>query len=162
SLATAERRWPTCGLSCTVMPHTYMPTLPGTTGSKDRLPRLCASRMRRGTSLSFEWFPRNSLTFGLESRRSRRPSPLRLHAQRQHARRQGVIRKPARFGGHGHEARRRHPGHRVDLETIGPPVGIETEIDAPHAAAAERLESAKPQLLHVRRHILREHGGTLV
>ena len=35
--------WPTCGLSCTVMPHTYMLTRPGVTGANSRFSRVSVS-----------------------------------------------------------------------------------------------------------------------
>src|SRR5436309_7154747 len=41
--------WPTCGLSWTVMPHTYIPTRPGVTGTNSRFSRVSVSKMRKGT-----------------------------------------------------------------------------------------------------------------
>ena len=35
--------WPTCGLFCTVMPHTYMPTWFGLTGTNSRFSRVSVS-----------------------------------------------------------------------------------------------------------------------
>src|SRR4051794_9417260 len=53
SNATAERRWPMCGADCTVAPHRYTPTSPGTSGTKSRTVRVAVSKRRRVTSQGY-------------------------------------------------------------------------------------------------------------
>ncbi len=43
SADSEARMWPTCGLFCTVMPHTYIEALPGVTGTNSRFSRVSVS-----------------------------------------------------------------------------------------------------------------------
>src|SRR4051794_5127548 len=49
SNATADRRCPMCGADCTVAPHRWTPTSPGTSGTKSRTVRVAESKRRRVT-----------------------------------------------------------------------------------------------------------------
>ena len=49
SKAIADRRWPICGGACTVAPHTYSDTRPGTRGVNSRTSRVAVSCRRRVT-----------------------------------------------------------------------------------------------------------------
>src|SRR5450755_1850965 len=49
SKAIADRRWPICGGACTVAPHTYRDTRPGTRGVNSRTSRVAVSCRRRVT-----------------------------------------------------------------------------------------------------------------
>src|SRR5215831_17618262 len=70
-------------------------------------------------------------------------APFR-HREIQHATHELVVRKPARLRRHRHQARGRHAGNGVHLETVRLVRGAQAEVGARHAAAAEHGRGPHP------------------